>query len=377
MMLPLIGFAVTTSISFGVLWLFMRIGRNRDGEVLAGGKRRPLLFGALTEALAGVLPCAAPTRERLSRFLRQAGHYHRKALAEFLALRNAMVVGWVLLTAAAIVALTDPGDTRMFEFLVGGLIVVALLYSMPRLVLESMAKGRVQRIEEGLPDALDMVTMCMSGGLPLPGSLTRVSEEMKGTHPDLAFELRIVARQTEAGSLDSAIHQFAKRMDVPEIHSLAAMVAQTERQGAGVASALEGYADNVRLNRRQRAEEMGNKTAIKLLFPLVFCLAPPVYLMLISPAVIEIADFIKRENAPGGALSASPDNMRPILADNPAAENRTAPDVSPAGIEGTLAEAAAKDRAGKSASRARVQGKPVSILGKSRRPAAPDTKPEF
>jgi tight adherence protein C len=272
-----------------------------------------MLFGPLTAALAGILPCPVPTREKLARFLRHAGHYHRHALTEFLALRNTLVVGWVLLVATALVVITNPGDELAFPIIVGGLIVAVALYALPRLFLEVIGHNRVQRIEESLPDALDMATMCMSGGMPLQSALVRVSDEMQSIHPDLAFELRVMGRQMEAGSLDTAVRQFAARIDAPEVQSLAAILGQTERQGSGVAPAFELFADNVRLNRRQRSEEAGNKTAIKLLFPLVFCLAPPVYLMLLAPAAMELTDFVQRERKPGGALSASAENVRPLL----------------------------------------------------------------
>jgi tight adherence protein C len=197
-----------------------------------------------------------------------------------------------------------------------------------------MAAGRKRRIEESLPDAMDMITMCTSAGLPLQHSIARVSDELQSTHPDLSYELRIVGRQTEAGSLNSAIQQFAKRMDAPEIHSVAAMVWQAEQQGASVAGAFHTFADQVRMNRRQRAEEAGNKAAFKMLFPLIFCLAPAVYLMLLGPAVLELRDFFRREKQPGGALSASPAAIRSALSNTeaaPMAPRGTTPAAVPAG----------------------------------------------
>ena len=312
MWLILLTFLLISSASFAVMWLFMRSGRNQASDGPGPRGRRTLMFGALTPALAGMLPVTAENRLRYSRFLRQSGHYHAEAVTEFLALRNTLVVGSLLLVVATIVVATDPGDTAMFVVAVGGAIVIALLFAAPRLALESMAKNRTRRIEEGLPDAMDMVTMCMSAGLPLQHAISRVSSEMESSHPDLAFELRIVGRQTEAGSLNSAIQQFAKRMDIPEIHSIAAMVWQADQQGASVAGAFHAFSDQVRLNRRQRAEEAGNKTSIKMLFPLVFCLAPAVYLMLLGPAVMDLREFFRREKQPGGALSVSAQQMRSL-----------------------------------------------------------------
>ena len=335
MWISLISFFLAPLACAAMVIPLIRGGRNRDGDLSLGGRRRPLLFGPLTAALAGILPCSAPTRQKLTRFLHHAGHYHRQALAEFLALRNTLVVGWVLLAATALVVITNPGDQKSIPILVGGLIVAIMLYTLPRLFLEVMGHNRVQRIEESLPDALDMATMCMSGGVPLQSALMRVSDEMQSIHPDLAFELRVVGRQMEAGSLDTAVRQFAGRIDAPEVQSLAAILGQTERQGSGVAAAFELFADNVRLNRRQRSEEAGNKTAIKLLFPLVFCLAPPVYLMLLGPAVVELSDFVKRERAPGGALAASSEGFKPLSQDTSIRQLRPAtPGPTPGSLPG-------------------------------------------
>jgi tight adherence protein C len=332
-LLALLTFLLTASICLALLLLFMRRGRNRDGEVASPRGRRPLIFGGLTAALAGIWPVRPGIRERYSRWLRQAGHYHAQAVIEFLALRNALVVGTLLVVVAAVVVVTQPGDAAMYTIGLGGLILIIVLFSLPPLVLESMAAGRKRRIEESLPDAMDMITMCTSAGLPLQHAIVRVSDELQSTHPDLSYELRIVGRHTEAGSLTSAMQQFAKRMDAPEIHSLAAMVWQAEQQGASVAGAFHTFADQVRMNRRQRAEEAGNKAAFKMLFPLVFCLAPAVYLMLLGPAALELRDFFRREKQPGGALSASPEGIRSAQANTataPMGPAGTAPAGAPA-----------------------------------------------
>jgi tight adherence protein C len=309
-LLALITFLLVASACFGLLLLFMRGGRNRDEEKadLVRG-RRELIFGRLTPPLAGVWPIRAPIRERFTRWLRQAGHYHSQALTEFLALRNMLVLGAVLFFAAAIVVITAPGEAAMYMLGGAGLIAIVLLFAAPPLVLESMAAGRKRRIEESLPDAMDMITMCTSAGLPLQHSISKVSDEIRTIHPDLSYELRLVGHHTEAGSLNTAIQQFAKRMDNPEIHSVAAMVWQAEKQGASVAGAFHTFADQVRLNRRQRAEEAGNKAAFKMLFPLVFCLAPAVYLILLAPAVMELRDTLQREKQAGGALATSPQDV--------------------------------------------------------------------
>jgi tight adherence protein C len=295
-------FVVTVSI-YGLALLFVRGDKNRELEVFAAGRRRPLIFGPPTGALAGAIPCSSSTRANITKQLQRAGYYHRFAFEEFAALRNVLTVGWVFFVGTLIVVAAEPGDHSTGRLVLVGLVGAALCYGLPRLILHTRANGRAMRIEYALPDALDMITMCMTGGLPLEQALGRVGKELGSTHPDLACELRILGRQMDAGSSDSAITQFADRIDTCDVQSLAAMVRQTSSQGSSAAAAFQDFADGVRRTRRQRAEERGNKATVKLLFPLVFCLAPPIYMLLLIPAVIELRSFVLQENQAGGILS--------------------------------------------------------------------------
>jgi len=313
MLIPAAVFLVVSMVFFAGALIILRSGQNREDRGLGDSMRRPPMFGPLTETLAGAIPSSGIAKERLSRFLGHAGRYQRSALTEYLALRNALVIGWILLVVTFVLVATEPGDGWLPRAAIVGVIGTMVFYAVPRLMLEAMAKSRLQRIEGDLPDALDMITMCMTGGLPLPVAVSRVSEELGSSHADLAFELRIVGRHMEAGSLDGALRRFAKRIDTPEVQSLAAIIGQTEIHGASVGTAFHDFADNVRTSRRQRADELGNKTALKLLFPLVFCLAPPVYMLLLAPAAIELKTFVEREREAGGVLSVAPDNFNDVF----------------------------------------------------------------
>ncbi len=326
-LVPLVFLAVTVG-SFLLLNGFVRAGGNREDAVMTPRGARPLIFGGLTHALAGIFPLRPETRERYLKFLRQAGHYHSQALAEYLALRNALVVGAFVLTLATIVVATEPGEPLMYQIGIAGLVVIVLLYSLPRLGLEAAANARTRRIEQSLPDALDMITMCTSAGLPLQHAILRISDELRSSHPDLAFELRIVGRHAETNALSSAFQHFARRLDVPDVHSVASMVRQAEQQGSSVAGAFHAFSDQVRLTRRQRAEEAANKTAFKMLFPLVLCLMPAVYLVLLGPAVLELRNFFRTAREPGGPL-AMPDLQ--VLAAPAVSPELTGPTPAPQG----------------------------------------------
>lgn len=278
----------------------MMIGpaRNRTEDAL--GEWRPLVLGRFTEAFARVLPVRETTRETLCKDLVRAGYFHRLAVTEYLGLRNAAVAGWMIFLATAL-ALLDPTGQSLIRFATLGSAILLLLFSIPRIVLSSQANARAQRIGLALPDALDMVSMAMMGGVPLEHALKRVGRDIASAYPDLACELELVHYQADAGSLRQALEQFADRIDLPDVTTLATLVGQSERLGGNTVGAFQEFADVVRRTRRLRAEESGNKASVKLMFPVVLCLAPPVYVLLLGPAVLELRDFVRNQDT--GALS--------------------------------------------------------------------------
>jgi tight adherence protein C len=176
-------------------------------------------------------------------------------------------------------------------------------YAVSRFVLANQASKRVARIQKGLPDALDIIMMCITGGLPLGKALERVSKQIEFSHRDLAIEFEIIRRHADADTMANALRHFADRVDAPDVNALAALVTQTQRMGTHVATAICEYADSVRRAHRQRAEEHASKTSIKMLFPIILCLAPPIYILLLGPPLLRLSNFIKEEHRPGGILA--------------------------------------------------------------------------
>ena len=272
------------------------------------GDDRPLAFGSLTVPLAYMFCISRSSYAKLEKELKQAGNYAPHALEQFLAIRNVLVAGWIVFVTFAVFS-ASRSDGAPLALFIGGTAVLAVLFALPRLMLQSKASRRVRQIQTQLPDALDMMSMCLSGGLPLQQAMLRVSSELETSHPQLAQELAIVQHQADTHSLSHALQQFAERIDADELRSLSALVTQTERLGTNVASALSDYADSIRRAFRQRAEEQGNKTSVKMLLPISLCLAPPVYILLLAPALLELREFVSRETRPGGALSQASENV--------------------------------------------------------------------
>lgn len=275
----------------------------RPAAAVAGPPGVVPAFGPWTEALAGQLPQRKSYVNSLDVQLARAGHYGRYARRNFLAVRNTLVVGLVVL-AAAMVALEAP-DNPVVGWSIGaaGLALALLAYTVPRIWLNIKAARRIERIERGLPDALDILTMCLSGGLPLSRSLEHLADEINAPHPDLADELRIVMRQAEMGSLTQAFTHFGRRTGSPDVQSLAVLIGDAQRLGSDVREAGREQADSIRRSFRFRADERASRAGAKLILPFVFCLLPAVAILLWAPALLELRSTIQRETLPGGAFS--------------------------------------------------------------------------
>lgn len=231
-------------------------------------------------------------RDDLDKDLRRAGFYRPSAREEFLAVRTALAA-LVLILAGSLAVIVGPGQHDMAMRVVGiGLLATALCVALPRIYLQIRANRRMKRVVRGLPDALDMISMCVIGGMSLLDALSRVSRELFFAHPDLAVELFIVRRQSELTSLEGAFELLAKRIDAAEILALSALIAHGQRLGVNVAESIRDQADSMRLKWRQTADERANKAGIKLLFPVSLCLLPAVFILLWGPAVLELWNFL-------------------------------------------------------------------------------------
>jgi tight adherence protein C len=169
------------------------------------------------------------------------------------------------------------------------LIAAVMGYLTPGLWLQRRITLRRKAIQNGLPDALDLFIVCMEAGSSLDQAITKASDELGITHPALTQELQFVTTEIRAGKPRlEAFKNLAKRTGVDDVRSLVAMLVQTDRFGTSVAQALRTHAANARVKRRQLAEERAGKIGVKLVFPLVLCLFPAVYVVCIGPVIIAI-----------------------------------------------------------------------------------------
>ena len=163
----------------------------------------------------------------------------------------------------------------------------------PDLILSNLVSRRQDSIRRALPDALDLLVICMEAGLGIDQAMVRVGEEIKLTSPPLAEEFQIINREQRAGEprLD-AWRSMAGRVDIDFVRQFITMLVQTERFGTPVAQALSQFADAVRLRRTQAAEELAAKTGARLLFPLVLFIFPSIFVITIVPAILSMLKLL-------------------------------------------------------------------------------------
>jgi tight adherence protein C len=168
--------------------------------------------------------------------------------------------------------------------------LAAVLYLVPDMWLKMKIKKRRERIRRSLPDALDLLVICVEAGLGLDQAMLRVGQELIISHPDIHQEFMQVNLEQLAGKprLD-AWKSAAARTQIPEFSLFVSMLTQADRFGTPIVRALSRFGDEIRLKRRQRAEEMAAKTKIKILFPLVLFIFPCIFIVLLAPAVLNIA----------------------------------------------------------------------------------------
>lgn len=312
-MLPIIAVFVTITLVIIVVGTaLLRLNRDPISERLRTFVREQhaqtdvRAGNPLIDSLADQLPQVRMDNGRLDRELRQGGFYSPTARNEYLAIRNGLVIGAILVTGIIAVAIGPERQDLVVRVLLGGLIVTAIAWALPRVILRSVVKRRLQRIAYGLPYALDMITMCTAGGITLRDALVQVSREVYLGHPDLAVELVILRQHAELNSLDFALRQFSARINIPEITAVSALVSQTHRLGVNAAATLQEYADLIRQKWRHEADERANSTSIKLLFPLALCLMPSAMMLLWGPAAVELAKFLQ------GGMAAVQSELRQV-----------------------------------------------------------------
>jgi tight adherence protein C len=228
----------------------------------------------------------SPTGEKLSQSLVQAGFIRSSALQTFHAIRVISVLGGGAAVLLAALAMGLPTASAIFYAICGALIGALI----PSFVLSRRAAKRQHEIGRQVSDVLDLLVVCVEAGLGIFEAIKIVGNETERQNQAIGKELALVSGEITAGvSLGNALRNMADRTSVEDIKPLAATLIQSEQLGAQMAPALRAISDTLRSRRRLRAEEAAQKTTIKILFPLILLVLPAMIMMIIGPAMIQIA----------------------------------------------------------------------------------------
>ena len=242
------------------------------------------LLEKATPALAKPLqPKNAAEKGKLKTKLAVAGFRSEAAGSIFLGLKFVGLVVGLFLGGGAITSLRGVSQSS----LTWSMGVAGLFFYLPDLVIRFLGSRRRQAIFLALPDALDLMVVCVEAGLGLDQALRKVAEEMKKTYRILAEEFALSNFQLQMGRPRAEVlHELGVRTGVSDLRALSAVLIQADKFGSSVAQALRTQSDSMRIRRRQLAEEKAAKTAVKLIFPLVLFIFPGIFVILVGPAAI-------------------------------------------------------------------------------------------
>jgi tight adherence protein C len=226
--------------------------------------------------------------EAVASTLVHAGYDGAAAPAVYATVRLASVIGLPLL------ALAIAPRRNMLLFVASLALAVIIGFIAPAAFIANRAGARQQRLRRSLPDAMDLLVVCVEAGISLDAAILRVAREMATLHPDLANEFLIVNRRVNAGmSREQALHGLWLRTGLEDLRGLASNMIQSEKWGTSIATVLRVYAETLRRKRKQAAEKKAATAPLKMMIPLAVFIFPTIFVVLMGPAIIKISAMFR------------------------------------------------------------------------------------
>ncbi|CAM2176912.1 tight adherence protein C [Paraburkholderia sacchari] len=294
-------FAGVFGLSLGAMYLFApKTMRRRIEQAGGGGTPAPSAqpdagdepwYEKLVHVTEPLSKLSAPKEgwevSALRVRLMNAGWRTPGAVATYFGTRT--VLALLLPTMAAMWMLGGGGASSVTSFAVVLVSLVSFGYYLPAFILGRAVARRKRTIFEDFPDAIDLLTVCVEAGLGLDAALMRVAEEIKLRSAVVASEMELTLLEMRSGyAKEKALRNFALRTGVEDVDSFSTMLIQAERFGTSIGDSLRVLSDTLRTRRRMLAEEKAAKIALKLLFPLMFCIFPALLVVLMGPAMLHI-----------------------------------------------------------------------------------------
>ncbi len=239
----------------------------------------------LVKKLGNFVPQSPKDVTVMQRRLIRAGIRKEGALRTLYGAKLILGISLPLLTAAAIA--NSPFETgNKFGSILGAAVVG---FFGPNEYVRRLATKRQKEIARGLPNALDLLVVCVESGLGLDQAIMQVSKELENAHPEISEEFGMVNLELKAGKRRvEALRNLAERTGVDDLKKLVAVLIQADRFGTGVAQSLRAHSDFMRVQARQVAEEKAAKLGVKLIFPIFFCILPSLFVVTVGPVAMKI-----------------------------------------------------------------------------------------
>jgi tight adherence protein C len=253
------------------------------GSVKTADAMTKMLEKASPKLAKSITPTDANKAGQLKARLAHAGFRGEATTSIFLGLKIiALVAGFFIGGGSMLLVKGATQDAIMWTIGIAG-----CMFYLPDVIVWLMARSRKEAIFLGLPDALDLMVVCVEAGLGLDQAMRKVADEMKSTYRVISEEFALCNFQLQMGRERSEVlHELGYRTGVDDVRALAAIIIQADKFGSSIAQALRVQSDSMRTRRRQLAEERAAKTAVKLIFPLVLFIFPAIFVVLVGPAAI-------------------------------------------------------------------------------------------
>lgn len=227
--------------------------------------------------------------KELKHKLIRAGYYGERAITNFIIFKVASPILLPLLMTPFLLNLKFSGVIKLLLIYTP----IILGFYLPNLIINHQIQARQKKINEGLPDALDLLVVCVEAGLGLNAAIKRVADDCKVNNPVLSQEFNILNLEILAGlDREQALRNLADRTGVEDLNTLCAILIQADRFGTSIATALRVQSDTLRTTRRQKLEEKAAQTAVKLIFPLLLFIFPALMVVILGPAIIQVMETL-------------------------------------------------------------------------------------
>ncbi|MBI1324649.1 hypothetical protein GC170_15885 [bacterium] len=234
-----------------------------------------------------IIPQSAEEQTTLQSRLSHAGFYSPDAITIF------YVIKFVVCMLPAVFALIFIPIYGFSQIVMFATIISAIVGLIgPSFALDYLKNDRHYRLRKSLPDAMDLMVVCVEGGMSLQASIRKIATELKTIHPEISLEFTLVQLQTQMGmGVGKALEAFGYRTDLEEIRQLAQVISQSEKLGSSMARTLKSSAESLRLRRQQQAEAKAQKAAVKIMIPTVLFIFPAIFVVVLGPAMFQLSEM--------------------------------------------------------------------------------------